>query len=493
MKRFSMKRSLSLLLAVLMMAGTLLMAVSCGEAVEEDPKTENSGSSSSTDAKVEETEKVPAYSTVAKKDFDREFTILTRSDNLEQFYVEEYTGDLLDDLIYERNGVIANDFGVEFVYNDMDYMAVNDTLRLQATSNLDDYDLYTGHKYSFTSCAQNNYCYNLQNIVSMDLSGEWWDQACLENLTVDGKTYVLTGDIDPDSMLMSACFVFNKKMMKELKKDVDELNELTVNGGWTLDVMYEYGKDVTFDLNGDGTIEYTSDRFNLTSWMMDVPFSLYYGANGNFVTIVDGTPELTYTDEQVTNIYEKIYKVIVEQQAYFVTDLNVYGTTYDVFSEGRAMFCDMCLSKITTFLSEMEDPYGILPIPKYDTNQKEYLSFVNGATPFVMVAKTEEDPEFVGTILEAMATYNYDKVTPQLFEVSTKLQAAQDPESAAMVDYIVRNRIFDLGYFADWGITNVVFDNLKTGNEAIASALTKEGKAAKTQLKRLLASFEKHK
>ena len=490
MKSISMKRGLSFLLAILMLVGTVFTAVSCGEAVEDDPKTENTDSSATEG--VEETEEVPAYSTVEKKDFDREFVILTRSDTLEQFYIEELSGDLLDDLIYERNAVVSGDFGVEFVYYDMAYQTVNDTMRLQATSDLDDYDLYTGHKYSFTSCAQNNYCFNLQDIVSMDLSGEWWDQACLENLTVEGKTYVITGDIDSASMLMSACFVFNKKMMTNLGKSVDELNELTNNGGWTLDVMYEYGKDVTFDLNGDGKIEYTSDRFNLTSWMMDVPFSLYYGANGNFVTIVDGTPELTYTDEQVTNIYEKIFKVIIEQEAYFVVDHSQYATTYDVFTEGRALFCDMCLSKITTFLSEMDDPYGILPVPKYDTNQKEYLSFVNGATPFVMVAKTEEDPEFVGTILEAMATYNYDKVTPQLFEVSTKLQAAQDPESAAMVDYIVRNRIFDLGYFADWGITNVVLNNLKTGNSAIASALTKEGKAAKTKLKRMLASFAKH-
>ena len=493
MKAFSLKRSLSLLLAALMLIGTLLTAVSCGETVEEDPKTENTGNGTSSVTDAEETEEIPAYTTVEKEDFDREFVILTRTDTLEQFYIEELTGDLLDDLIYERNAVVSNDFGVEFVYYDMDYVGVNDTLRLQATSDLDDYDLYTGHKYSFTSCAQNNYCYNLQDMVSMDLSGEWWDQACLENLTINDKTYVLTGDIDPGSMLMSACFVFNKKMLKDMKKSVDELNELTNNGGWTLDAMYEYGKDVTFDLNGDGKIEYSSDRFNLTSWMMDVPFSLYYGANGNFVTIVDGSPELTYTDEQVTNIYEKIYKVIIEQQAYFVTDLNAYATTYEVFSEGRALFCDMCLSKITTFLSEMEDPYGILPVPKYDTNQKEYLSFVNGATPLVMVAKTESDPDFVGTILEAMATYNYDNVTPQLFEVATKLQAAQDPASAAMVDYIVRNRIWDLGYYADWAITNQVRINLQNGKAEIASDLEKQKTAANRGLTLLLKQYDKHK
>ncbi len=491
MKSTTLKRNLALILALLMTLSVLFTAVSCGQTTEEDPKqTQSSNGTGTTEV---ETEERHAYDTVEKENFDREFTFLTRGDTLEQFFIEEYTGDLLDDLIYERNTVVSTDFGVDFVYFDQEYNQVNDTMRLQVTSGLDDYDVFTGHKSSFASCAQNNYCFNLQDISAMDLTGEWWDQACLANLTIDDKTYVLTGDIDPGSMLMSACLVFNKKMMTELGKSVDELNELTDNGGWTLDVMYEYGKDVTFDLNGDGKLDYQSDRFNLSSWMMDVPFSLYYGANGNFVTIVDGTPELTYTAEQVTNIYDKIYKVIIEQQAYFVTDINMYATTYDVFTAGRAMFVDMCLSKITTFLSEMDDPYGILPIPKYDANQKEYLSFVNGATPFAMIGKTESDPEFVGTILEAMATYNYDKVTPQLFEVATKLQAAQDPASAAMVDYIVRNRIWDLGYYCDWAITNVVLENLKTGNVSIASALDSQGKAAKRGLTLLLKNYEKHK
>ena len=488
MKPMTAKRGLSLVLALALALSALLFAVSCGTTAD-DPNKE---SGSVTTGEVE-TEKPLAYDTVEKENFDRDFTILTRDDMLEQFEVEKLTGDLLEDSIYERNAAVANDFGVEFVIYNKSYDQVLTEMQTQVTSGLNDYNLYTGHKFAFNSCAQNNYCYDLATISSLDLTQDWWDQNCLENLTIDGKTYLMTGDIDPASMCISSCFVFNKKMMTELNKSPDELNELTRNGGWTLDVMYEYGKDVTFDLNGDGKIEYTSDRYNLTSWMMDVPYSLYYGAAGNFVTIIDGTPELTYTAEQVTGIYEKIYKVIIEQNAYYVTDANQYATCYDVFHEGRAMFCDITLSKITDFVSDMEDPYGIIPIPKYDTNQKEYLSFVNGATPFVMIGKTEADPEFVGTIIEAMATYNYDNVTPKLFQVVTKLQAAQDPESAAMVDYIVRNRIWDLGYYADWDITNLVRLNLMDGKAEIASGLTAKGKAAARGLSILLRAYEKHK
>ncbi len=485
MKHHTLKKSLSLLMALVMIMGTLFLAVSCSTG-EETPKETVS------DTLAETEPETGAYDTVAKQNYDREFAIMSRDDILGDFEIEDLTGDLLDDMLYERNTLITTDFGIEFSYYDMSYVDVNTTLNTQATSGSDDYDLYIGHKYSFGTCAQNNYCYNLGEITEIDLTQPWWDQSCYKNMTVNDRTYVMTGDIFPSSMLFSSCLTFNRKMVKELGKSDTALFELARNGGWTMDAMYEYCKDVTFDLNGDGNLSYTDDRYCLSSWMMDVPFSMYYACNENFITIEDGVPELTYDTEKVISIYDKIYKIIVEQNAYFVTDINVYATTYDVFTAGRAMFCDMSLNKISTFLSEMTDPYGILPMPKYDEAQPEYLSFVNGATALVMVAKTEKDPEFVGTIIEAMATCNYDRVTPKLFQVITKLQAAQDPDSSAMVDYIVRNRIFDLAYFADFQISNVVLENLKAGQESISSKMKSAGRTATSMLNRMIKTFEKH-
>ena len=92
-----------------------------------------------------------------------------------------------------------------------------------------------------------------------------------------------------------------------------------------------------------------------------------------------------------------------------------------------------------------------------------------------------------------MATYNYDKVTPQLFQVVTKLQAAQDPESAAMVDYIVRNRIWDLGYYADWEITNLVRLGLMDEKAEIAADLSSEQSRTERKLATLLRAFDRHK
>ena len=50
------------------------------------------------------------------------------------------------------------------------------------------------------------------------------------------------------------------------------------------------------DLNGDGKLAYTDDRYCLTSWMMDVPFSMYYACGENFVTV---TPGVRFADGDV--------------------------------------------------------------------------------------------------------------------------------------------------------------------------------------------------
>ena len=224
---------------------------------------------------------------------------------------------------------------------------------------------------------------------------------------------------------------------------------------------------------------------------MAAPYALYYGAGGMFVTTVDGTPELTYTDREVTDIYEKIYNLIVTENAYYVTDEALYDSMFEVFSEGRALFSTLTLRLISQYLTEMEDDYGILPEPKYDTYQEEYLSFVNGSTSLVMIAKTESDPSFVGAIMEAMATYNYAKVTPNMFQVVTKLQTAQDPESAAMVDLIIRNRVFDMGYFADLDVTNLVRERLDAKKPEIASGLKSGRQSAERGLRKLLINIDK--
>ncbi len=476
-------KALSFLLALLMMVS---MMASCG-AGEDHPAAESGLQSNASSEKEEAT--LSLYDALEKEKFNREFNMQVQDNRKVEFLVTDYTGDILENAIYERNTVVEDDFGIKILCQVEDnYTDVNNNIMLQINGGLDEFDAYVGHKYSFTTCAQQNALYDLNSIVTMDLTQPYWDKACRENLVMDERIFMMTGDINPHSMLITSCLAFNKKMHTEM--NLANPFELVDNGEWTLDALTSMISEATTDLNGDGTIEYTNDRYGLTSWMMDTPYSFFYGAGGMFVTInEDGMPEASFEAEDVVNIYEKIYRVIITEESYYVTDANFYETAYDVFLDGRALFVDLSLNKISNTFSDMEEDYGILPVPKYDKNQKEYLSFVNGASPFMMVCQNEKDTDFVGTILEAMAAYNYEHVTPNLFEVVTKLQTARDPDSSRMVDYIIRNRVYDFGYFVDLDVTNLVRDSLKNGTETIASGMKRYKGTAEKAIEKLIDNW----
>ena len=204
-----------------------------------------------------------------------------------------------------------------------------------------------------------------------------------------------------------------------------------------------------------------------------------------------GTPVLEFDSEKVINIYEKLYTTLVSQEAYMVTEVNDYGTNYDVFAEGRALFCDTTLSKITSFLSSMSEDYGILPEAKYDQYQQEYLSFVNGSSGFVGMVSSEQSVDFAATIMNAMGAYNYDKVTPNMFEIITKLKSSRDPQSVEMVDIILRSRVYDFAYFFDLSVANVVQEQLSGKKPDISSTLTSATKQSSTALKKIINTFNK--
>ena len=95
--------------------------------------------------------------------------------------------------------------------------------------------------------------------------------------------------------------------------------------------------------------------------------------------------------------------------------------------------------------------------------------------------------------LDKICSIVYNKGDPILFEVSTKLQAAQDPDSAAMVDYIIRNHIYDLAYFGDFGLPILVHNGLSSKQNSIASTLKTQEKIANKTLTNIINAYNRHK
>lgn len=399
----------------------------------------------------------------------------------------EETGDVMNDIIYKRNRAVEEKFNVTIVGQSDEFNAVNDMLKKEVQGGLTDYDFYFSNCYA-TSLASGGFLYVLNDLPNVDLSNPWWDKAALEGMSVGGKTYLATGDISPTSLLTSSCLVFNKKLFSNA--DMEYPYEMAANGTWTLDKLVEMTKGLTTDVNGDGKYTLGDDIFGFSSWMCDSPYSLFYGAGGSMsAKDEDDIPYVNFDVERISDIYTMMYQLILEQESYFVTDANLYPTTYECFSNGGAYFCEITLQKIDAFLRDMKDDYGILPIPKWNEAQEDYLSCVNGAGGFVVIPNNPEDAERTGMLFEALAAGAYDMVTPQIYEVITKTKNVRDAESADMVNLIIRNRVYDPFYINLCTGYNVLQNQLSAKKAEVASAVEKQIKGAEKALEKIVEAY----
>lgn len=469
--------------------------LSCGESKQEI-KTDDIQSTDTAEisAVTEEAEGVSVLSQLPEADYGGHTVhiILNNQDSrqVDIMTAGEETGDVMNDIVYARNRAVEEKYNVKIMGESTDYTTLNDLLKKEVQGGLTDYDLYFSNCYA-GPLASGGYLYSLGDLPNLDLRNPWWDQAALDGLSVSGRVYMVTGDISPTSLLTSSCLVFNKNLFSA--HDMEYPYALASNGTWTLDKLVGMTKGLTTDLNGDSKYVLGEDLFSISSWMCDSPFSLFYGAGARFSEKdQDDIPHVRLDVDKISAVYEKMYQLIVEQNSYFVTDPNLYETSYSCFSNGGSYFCEITLQKIDLFLRDMEDDYGILPIPKWDEAQEEYLSFVSGAGSLIVVPNNPEDAERTGMLMEALAAGAYDTITPSVYETISKTKNVRDEESAEMVNLIIRNRVFDPVMINLCNGYSIVQTQLASKKQEIASALQKQEKGAVKALDKIVEAYLNH-
>ncbi len=150
---------------------------------------------------------------------------------------------------------------------------------------------------------------------------------------------------------------------------------------------------------------------------------------------------------------------------------------YDFFTEERSIFIQNSVSNTINRYREVEFEYGILPVPKWDEAQENYITCMSFTYSLycIPVDIDDEKAERAGAVLECLASKSYTTLSPAIFETALKVKYASDPDTAEMYDIVRAGASFDIGrVFNDslGGKTYSMFRNaVKDNNPNWASTL----------------------
>ncbi|MCL2096530.1 MAG: extracellular solute-binding protein [Oscillospiraceae bacterium] len=453
-----MKRIIALALILAALLG-VLYSCSGQDGDNINGRTADSESGGDTDAAGKDGEEEQILPNLPEADFGGEsVTFLTAmpfegatgwSANRDIF-AEEDTGEPLNDAVFYRNLEIQEKYNVEI--NVAARGGPHDSFRNSVNSGDGAYDVIIHTLEDMSGLIFRNLFLDLKQVPNIDLPKPWWDQNANEAFTIGGGLYITTGDITTQAVDSIFVLLFNKQLISDF--GLTTPYQYVRDGSWTFDRMLEMMKTegVARDIDGDGIIG-LEDQFALGT-MNRFPNALFFAA-GQRVTEKDesGIPQFVLNNDKTINVLNKAIEFMDKNYTLDVTPIPEGWTVGEkLFAENKILFYGSVL-QLFARLREMNDSFGLLPMPKWDESQDGYNCYVIEVSGVLGMPVTLEGERLnmVSHVTEAMCAASRYTLIPAFYDMTLTSKLMRDEESAEMLDIILNSGVFDIGFTRDWG------------------------------------------
>ena len=401
-------------------------------------------------------------------DFDgAEFTFL----HLQQLYgtkdyyggnyldADTLTGLTIEDAVYKRNIATEEKYNVKITQRIESAQAEDPASILSKYAMAGDYtfDVIYGWGYKMGACIVENLLGDIGSLPCVDLTKEYWCPSAADDLNINGSLYITPCDISMNRYEWTSLLYFNKQIVEDygLEGNIGNFYDLVNSGRWTLDKYLEALTSVTNDIDGSGTIT-KHDVYGLISADRS---GLEVGyACGVELTRKndDGSYYVAYYSDVSYDIARKINEIYsdtkyVKDYEELSADASVPDGMDDIFqycrsffASGHSLFCTGSAALAAEF-RDMEDEYGVIPLPKRDESQTDYISTIDSnAALFAIPSTYRQDvstasPDRTGAILEFMAAASNQLVLPAYYETIYRGQGLDADQDIEMLKLIYSN------------------------------------------------------
>ncbi len=486
------------LLCLLLVLSMTLPLASCGDAAEEQ---NNNGADTTT--AVDETAEETEPDILAGLSYDgATFHIMTSDTAISSNYLlegsGELTGDNVNDAVFERNLAAEEQLDISFAYTHTEraWDKVHSEVVQLILSGDDTFDMLVDDQRGMSSATIDMVFVDVAALPTVDLEESCWSRDYMYNLSIDYRSiYLMIGDYFMDVLNHSHALLYNRDMYNTLYGDPDDLYKMVQEGDWTYDKWAELSNGAYQDINGDG-ISDPNDIFGMiVGGIGGSSFPFTYGSDVPFVSRDEsGYPTLTMYCDRLLLLYDKIYNMF-------------YGTgTSTKYAENGADLHQKFMAEGALFISgtqlgdfgvfrDMEAEVGIIPYPKMDEAQANYVTVVHDTAEVGGIPVTAKNPEMSGAVSQLLCRLTHETVLPAHYEMALKIKYARDNYTSAMID-LIHDGISDMfclvygGAHANDIFTWAILEPLQKGTDAVTSAYESRKEAAETALAGLVETFK---
>ncbi len=377
------------------------------------------------------------------------------------FISDEVNGDIVNDAVFERNAKIEETYKVKLEFTnggpdgDMKNYVNNSIL---AGDN--EFDVVSQHIIHMGKMATNKLLRNWYDVPNIDFDHEWWSHCVKDNLTYNGVAYIALGDVLLNGLGYAMCVFYDTE--KAESYNAGDIYGMVREGKWTFDKLKSIVKDVYTDLNGNGLPD-NEDFFGFCTGSGTAVNAYCWSFDNPIMRTSNGKPEYVFMNDRTHEKLASLIEFLNNSEGVYYQSRESQTQSYDFFANGHAMFIDGYVQASFTKSRDLKADFGMVPYPKFDENQENYYTLVDGAHSGLAVPVTvpDEDLGFVGLITEALCKETKESVVPKYYEIALKEKYTRDDGSIEMLDLIMDSRTYDFGYIYDsWSGVLLKIENL---------------------------------
>lgn len=410
----------------------------------------------------------------------------------------ELTGDNVNDAVFERNLAAEEQLDIKFTYTRTEraWGDVYSGVTQIVLSGDDTFDLIVDDQLGMSTASIDKVFVDVAALPTVDLEAGYWSGDYMYNLSIDYKSvYLMVGDYFMDVLNHSHALLYNRDMYNNLYGDPDALYQMVQEGKWTYDQWITLSEGAYQDINGDGALD-PDDIFGMIiGGIGGSSFPFTYGSDVPFVSRdASGYPTLTMYCDRLLLLYDKIYSMFYGAGTYTKYTENGENLHQKFMADGALFISGTQLGDFGVF-RDMEAEVGIIPYPKLDESQANYVTVVHDTAEVGAIPISAKDHEMSGAVSHLLCRLTHETVLPAYYEMSLKIKYARDNYTSAMID-LIHDGIMDMfclvygAAYANNIFTWAILEPLQKGTDAVTSAYETREAAAIQGLAELAETFK---